>query len=129
VTTWLWHAVCVGAGGFIGSVLRFSAGAAVARAIPGASFPLATLMVNVAGCLAIGALAGLGENRVSLSTEVRVFLVVGVLGGFTTFSAFGSETMMLLRTEAHWRALGNILLNVAVGLAAVWIGYMYGSRP
>lgn len=128
MTTWLWHALCVGAGGFIGSVLRFGVGAAVARVFPAASFPFATLFVNVVGCFGIGLIAGVGEVRLPLNTELRVFLVVGLLGGFTTFSSFGNETMMLVRADAEWPALGNIVFNVAAGLAAVWIGYAYGSR-
>ncbi len=129
MTTWLWHAVWAGAGGFIGSVIRFGAGAVVARYLPSASMPIATLVVNVAGCLAIGGLSGAAESRVALPPELRVFLVVGILGGFTTFSAFGNETMMLVRADEHGRALANVLLNVVAGLAAVWVGYTYGSRP
>lgn len=128
MTTWLWHAVWAGAGGFIGSVLRFGVGAVVTRHLSTASMPVATLVVNVAGCLAIGVLTGAAQSRVALPAELRVFLVVGILGGFTTFSAFGNETMMLVRADAHWRALANVALNVVVGLSAVWIGYAYGSR-
>jgi CrcB protein len=128
MATWLWHAVWAGTGGFIGSVLRFGAGAVVARYLPGASMPLATLFVNAAGCLLIGVLTGAAESRIALPPELRVFLVVGILGGFTTFSAFGNETMMLVRADAHWRALANVVLNVVAGLSAVWIGYAYGSR-
>jgi CrcB protein len=86
-------------------------------------FPLATLTVNVTGCLAIGVLAGLAENAHLFSPAVRLFLFTGVLGGYTTFSAFAYETFFLAREHAWVSAAGNVLAQVALGLAAVWIGY------
>jgi CrcB protein len=112
----------VGLGGFIGSVCRYLLGGAVHRAAPGVLLPIGTLAVNVTGCLAIGLLAGLAETRGVFSAETRVFLLIGVLGGFTTFSTFGYETIQLLR-DAQWvPAAGNVLLQVGLGIAAVWGG-------
>lgn len=84
-----WQALLVGAGGFVGSTLRFIVSGMVHRSIPFAVVPYGTLAVNVAGCLALGALAGIGEARSVMSPELRLFLMVGLLGGFTTFSTFG----------------------------------------
>ena len=76
-----------------------------------------------AGSLIIGALMGLAETRQLFSAEVRLFLFVGVLGGFTTFSAVSNDTLVLLRNAAYLQAAANVLLTVTLGLAAVAIGY------
>ncbi len=110
----------VGAGGFVGSVLRYGAHVGVTRYAPG--FPLATLVINVVGCLAIGFLVGLDLERKVFSPEVRALLVIGLLGGFTTFSTFGYETYALLKDQQTVKALANVGLSVALGLVAVWIG-------
>jgi len=118
------HALLVGAGGFIGSVLRFAVSGWVHRFVPLSTFPWGTLTVNVTGCLAIGILGGLGEARQLFSGETRLFLFLGLLGGFTTFSTFGYETLALLRDAEHLRAAGNVLLNVVAGLSAAWLGLL-----
>jgi len=89
----LTRAALVGFGGFIGSVARYLMAGAVHRVADRALFPSGTLAVNVLGCLAIGFLGGLAESRGVLSASARLFLLIGVLGGFTTFSSFGFETM------------------------------------
>jgi CrcB protein len=124
VNTTLTHALLVGAGGFIGSVLRFAVSGGVHRFVPMSTFPWGTFTVNVTGCLLIGILGGLGESRQLFSGEARVFLFLGLLGGFTTFSTFGYETLALMRDAEHLRAAGNILLNVVAGLLAAWLGLM-----
>ena len=113
----------VGTGGFLGSVLRYATVSLSHRLLPGATFPYGTLVVNVAGCLTIGFLFGLSETRRLFGEELRLFLFIGLLGGFTTFSTFGFETHSLLRNGDVLRAAANILLHVLVGLAAVWIGH------
>jgi len=120
----------VGSGGFLGSVARFLLGSAIMR-VPtdgaGRSFPLGTLAVNVIGCLIIGVLAGAGSRGNAFTEDIRRFLFTGVLGGFTTFSAFGYETFMLAR-EGRWSlAAANVMLQVAAGLFAVWLGYRIAS--
>jgi CrcB protein len=117
------EALLVGTGGFVGSVLRWACTGWVYRLAPAARIPWGTLAVNVLGCFAIGLLAGLVEERQLLGPRARLFLLAGLLGGFTTFSSFGYETTQLLRDGEHARAATNVLLQVVVGLAAVWAGY------
>ena len=125
--TSLRHALLVGAGGMLGSLLRYWVGSAVqARLSP--AFPYGTLSVNLIGCAAIGALAAWMSARETPPTELRLFAVVGILGGFTTFSAFGWETFALLREGSLQRAFANVALQLVLGLAAVWAGYTALSR-
>lgn len=87
-------------------------------------FPWGTLAVNIGGCFVIGLLFGLGETRQLFSPQARLFLLVGVLGGFTTFSTFGLESFNLLRDGEAARALANVALHIIVGLGAVWAGIL-----
>ena len=116
------HALLVGIGGFLGSVLRYWLTGVAQRWIQG-GFPIGTFLVNFLGCLAIGVLWSLIDYRQWFSPEMRIFLTVGILGGFTTFSAFGYETFALLRDSEYWQALANVVANVVVGIAAVMIGW------
>lgn len=119
---WLVDAGAVGAGGFIGSVLRYWLSGAVYLLVPAPRLPWGTLAVNVLGCFAIGLLGGLAEARGVLTPGTRLFLLIGVLGGFTTFSTFGYETLALLREQAVARAALNVALQVVAGLTAAWGG-------
>ncbi len=110
-----------GAGGLLGAVLRYLVATWVQGGVSG-GFPYGTLAVNAAGCLAIGLIAGYAEARQPLSAEAQAFVVVGVLGGFTTFSAFGIDTIRLVRDGAYLAGAANVFLQVAVGLAAVAVG-------
>jgi CrcB protein len=113
----------VGVGGFLGSVLRYGVGGVVGRFRVGWTFPLETLVINVAGCVAIGLLSGLGESRGVFSGATRAFLFIGLLGGFTTFSTFGYETFQLLR-DGQWAAASlSTGLQVVLGIGGVWIGH------
>jgi fluoride exporter len=112
----------IGAGGFVGSILRYALSGLVQDAARDSFFPYGTLAVNVLGCLAIGVLGELAEARGAFGVETRALLVVGLLGGFTTFSAFGNETMQLLRGAERVLAAANVLANVILGLAAVHVG-------
>lgn len=112
----------VGAGGFLGAVLRYLAGGAVQALARSVSFPWGTLVVNATGCLAIGVLSHLAEARGVIGAEQRLFLITGLLGGYTTFSAYGNETFLLLREGETALAAANALGQVALGLAAVWAG-------
>ena len=125
-TSWIWHSLLVGAGGFVRSVCRFGAGGLVYRILGSTTLPYGTLLVNVAGCFAIGILGGLGDARQVIGTELRLFFFIGVLGGFTTFSAFGYETLALVRAADPSRAVLNVVLHVVAGLLAVWAGYGLG---
>ena len=118
--------ILVGIGGFIGSVFRFLLSGFVHRLVPLSEFPFGTLAVNVLGCLLIGLLNGLAETRQIIGPELRLLLMIGMLGGFTTFSAFGYETLALIRDAEVFRATGNVFLQVFFGLVAVWMGDMLG---
>jgi CrcB protein len=114
----------VGAGGFLGAVLRYAVGGWVHNALDSPWFPYGTLVVNVAGCLLIGFLASLAEARSFFGPEVRLFLFIGILGGFTTFSSFAYETFSLARDSENLAAMTNVLAQVVLGLAAVWLGHL-----
>jgi fluoride exporter len=113
-------ALFVGAGGFIGSVLRYWLSALIQHSHP--SFPFGTLIVNLIGCLVIGFLSQLVEARGLFTPEARAFVFVGILGGFTTFSTFGNESVNLLRNGENLPALWNIGAHIFFGLGAVWLG-------
>jgi len=121
----LWRALIVGCGGFLGAAARYAIGGAVHRLIP-YPFPSGTLVVNASGCFAIGLLAVVFEQRLALAPGLRLFWLVGVLGGYTTFSTFGLETMTLLREGSHAAAAGNVIGQVVVGLVSVWLGMVLG---
>lgn len=113
----------VGCGGFLGSVARYYLTRVVTQGTHASRFPYGTLAVNVLGCLAIGVLAGLAEHRNLFSPATRLFLLTGLLGGFTTFSAFAFETWFLGREHAWAAGVANVGLQVMLGLAAVWAGH------
>ena len=113
----------VGAGGFVGAVMRYAVINWVQYALHTSTLPYGTLTVNVIGCLVIGLLGGLSESRNLLNAETRALLLIGVLGGFTTYSTVGYETVQLLRDGESLTAFSNIGLQVCLGLVAVWIGY------
>jgi fluoride exporter len=113
----------VGLGGALGTLARHGVNTLVARRL-GQATPYATLIVNLVGCAVIGLLAGLLANgRLSMTPAVRVFVFVGILGGFTTFSSFGLDTFTLARTARLEAACWNVAVQVVVGLAAVAGGY------
>ena len=111
----------VGLGGFVGAIARYGLSGLVHRYAQG-TFPLGTMAVNVLGCLVIGVLMTLVEDRQFLSPNTRLFLTIGLLGSFTTFSTLGYETFELLREGDLRLATANILGNLALGIGAVWLG-------
>lgn len=115
-------------GGALGSLLRYGVTQAAARWL-GEGFPWGTLAINVTGSAAIGFLAGLtlGGNPLGLPETLRLFLVVGLLGGFTTFSAFSIQTLSLLQEGALAAAFLYALGSVALALGAVWLGHTAGA--
>jgi CrcB protein len=122
-----WIAVAVG--GALGSMARHALNRLVHQEWPLLRFPLATVMVNIVGCCVIGMLAGLiATGRLPIRTNWREFVFVGMLGGFTTFSTFGLETITLLRSGDSSQAFLNILLHVVCGLAAVHFGLVAVER-
>ncbi len=109
-------------GSGVGGILRYALSGWVQKLNNG-TFPLGTLVVNITGCLLIGFLTAAFSGRLLIREEYRIALIVGVLGGFTTFSAFGVETFALVNDGQYFRAAANVALSVAVGLTAVWAGY------
>jgi CrcB protein len=116
-------ALAIGSGGFLGALARFGISGLVHRQLPQTTFPVGTLAVNLLGCLAIGVLAGLAESRQLFGPEVRLFALIGLLGGFTTFSTFGYETFAMIRDNESIRALANVGVHVILGIALIWLGY------
>lgn len=121
--TYLWHAALVGLGGSVGAVLRFALSGLVHRLVPSVTLPIGTLCVNVVGCLVIGFLGGLVETRQLFGPQSRMFLFIGVLGSFTTFSTFAYETLALTQQADFLRASGNVLIQVVLCLACAWLGF------
>jgi fluoride exporter len=118
----MFKVLLVGAGGFIGSILRYLIGGYVQQLARGAGFPFGTLLVNVAGCLIIGFLSRLAEGQVVFTGEARAFIIIGLLGGFTTFSSFGYEAVDLWRGEKEFIAIVNVASHLILGLSAIWLG-------
>jgi len=116
------QALIVGLGGFIGAIIRYKLGGIILHHTLHWRFPLGTFIVNVLGCFAIGLLAGLAERRDFLSPDLRLFLFTGMIGGFTTFSAFAFEGILLCRRGEWLIALLYTLLSVICGFIAVWVG-------
>lgn len=114
--------IFIGAG--LGGVLRYVMSTAVHRLSGGWIFPTGTMSVNLLGCLLIGFLAQLSESRGVFQGDIRLFLFVGILGGFTTFSSFGYETVQLIRDGEFLYAATNAVLQVILGLGCVWLGYV-----
>ncbi|MDD4890840.1 MAG: fluoride efflux transporter CrcB [Phycisphaerae bacterium] len=115
------------AGGAVGTVARYLT-TGLAQRIAGSQFPAGTLAVNLLGCLVIGWLFGLMDGgRTIMRDEFRLMITVGVLGGFTTFSSFGWETISLIHDGQWFRAGLNVLLNNVVGLALVFAGFKFGQ--
>jgi CrcB protein len=112
--------LAVGAGSFIGGVSRYLLSQFIQSKILYA-FPFGTLAVNIAGCFLIGLIFGLSE-RGNVSAEWRLFLATGILGGFTTFSAFSYETASLFRDGQFLFALAYVAMSVVVGVAATFAG-------
>ena len=116
-------AIVVGLGGFLGTLARYGLSGRVHRHLPLTTFPYGTLVVNLLGCLVIGVIAGLVDFRKLFGPGFREFAMIGILGGFTTFSTFGYETFLMIRDNEYLRAAVNFGMHVILGLALVWLGY------
>jgi len=121
------HLLLVGFGGALGSMLRFGASTGL-HALVGRGFPWGTLFVNVTGSFVMGLLYVSLVERASLGPEWRSLLMVGVLGGYTTFSSFSIETMSLIEGGDLMKAAANVLASIIVCLLAVWAGMMLGRQ-
>lgn len=114
-------------GGGTGSLARYVAGTAIMNRV-GGRFPLGTLVVNVTGCFLIGLLMSLLTERFWPHPNWRLLLVVGFLGGYTTFSSFEYETYSAIRDGGLWIGLVNIVASVTLGYLAVWLGVLLAAR-
>ena len=117
----------VGAGGMVGSILRFVIHTLVQRTQAPGAFPWGTLAVNAVGCLAIGMLAGWPGAREVAGDTMKLFVVIGLFGGFTTFSAFGIDTFELLHNGAYGAAATNVVAQVGLGILSVAAGFAIGK--
>jgi len=121
------YSLAVAAGGAVGALLRYWTSVA-SHALLGTGFPYGTLVVNALGSLGMGFLSVVLLERVGLGPEWRAALLVGLLGAFTTFSTFSMETFHLVENGARLRAVANVALNLALCLAAVWLGVIAGRK-
>ena len=117
----------IGAGGAIGTVLRYGLAGFVQKLSSG-SFPFGTFAVNALGCLLIGFLGQALTGPILIREELRLALLVGVLGGFTTFSSYAFETFSLANEGERWLPLANVLGSNLIGLAAVLIGFRLAEK-
>ncbi len=117
------EAFIIGAGGAVGSVLRYYRGQFISKNYP-SQIPLGTLIVNLLGCLLIGILLGYFAKNQGLSNEWKLLLVTGFCGGYTTFSTFAAENITLIQNQQVSQAILYIGLSVLLGLAAVYFGIM-----
>jgi CrcB protein len=112
----------VGIGGALGSISRYLLGTWIQSLSRSLDFPFGTLTVNLIGCFVIGFFSQLAETRGAFTPQSRAFVFIGILGGFTTFSSFGNDTINLFRDGESFNALLNIGANVLIGLTLVWLG-------
>lgn len=122
--TYLWIAL----GGALGSMARYGCSGLIGSWF-GQTFPFGTLVINIAGSLAIGLTAALTapEGRLLVPGDIRQFVMVGLCGGFTTFSAFSLQTLTLAQNGEYLRAGANVVASVAFCLLAVWLGFAAGA--
>ena len=118
----------IGLGGALGSMLRFGIGSFIDSTVQktGQIFPWGTIVVNITGCFVIGFIFTISasEGRIILGSLTRNFIMIGILGGYTTFSSFGLQTFLLVQDGQRWEAAANVLLSVVLCLVGVWLGAM-----
>ncbi len=121
--------VLVGFGGFIGSIMRYLVTLGSQIWLKELTFPVATLIVNITGCFLLGLFNGWAENHHFFTIQIRLFMFVGILGSYTTFSTFGYETIEMMQNGNMLPALLNVAMQVIAGLLAAFIGFqiLYSS--
>lgn len=118
----------VAGGGAIGAACRFLLSGVVIQLVPVARFPVATCVVNLLGCFLVGVFLGMSERSVTVSQEARLFLTTGFLGGFTTFSTFGVESLQLIQKQDWVIVAGYLSISIVIGIFLVWSGWVIGQR-
>jgi fluoride exporter len=118
----MWRILLIGLAGLVGTLGRYWLSGLAARRF-GETFPVGTLLVNIVGCFLAGFLFYLMQERFLVNQTVRTAIMIGFLGGFTTFSSFGLQTFTLIRDSEFGFAALNIVVSNLVGLLMVWIGY------
>jgi len=120
--------LAVGAGGALGAMARHGLNHLIHQRTLTSTFPLGIFLVNVGGSVIIGVLAGLlSSQRLQWESHTRTFVIVGILGGFTTFSSFSLDTITLMRAGHHAQAFWNVLGQVGLSLLGAWAGFRIGS--
>jgi len=119
-----WKILAIGSGGFIGAVARYVLSTTIQHQVKPEQFPIGIFIVNIFGCFLIGLLAGLFELKSWMNADLRLFIFVGLLGGFTTFSTFVNDTYLLGKDGEMLAALLNAGGQIIVGLLFVWLGYL-----
>jgi CrcB protein len=114
--------ILIGLGGLVGTLCRYWLSGLIARQY-GETFPWGTLIVNVVGCFLAGSLFNLTEERFLVSPTLRTVVLIGMIGGFTTFSSFGLQTFTLVREGEFGLAALNVTISNLLGLLMVWAGY------
>jgi len=122
----IWFLVALG--GALGSMARHGLNQVVHQRALSSTFPLGVFLINVGGSVVIGLIAGaIASDRLQWGYNARTFVIVGVLGGFTTFSSFSLDTLVLLRAGHIAQALINVVGQVSLSLVGVWLGFRLGS--
>jgi len=127
----LMNYLVIGLGGALGSMLRFGLGSLIDSNVQktGYIFPWGTIIVNITGCFIIGFIFTISasEGRIILSSLTRNFIMIGILGGYTTFSSFSLQTLTLMQAGQRWEAAANVVLSVVLCLAGCWLGAMLAN--
>ncbi|MCK5004225.1 MAG: fluoride efflux transporter CrcB [Candidatus Aminicenantes bacterium] len=118
----MYNAIFVGIGGFIGAVSRYLLGSYVHTLTKHLPFYFSTLTVNVFGCFLIGIISQIFEKQIDINPEIRLFLMAGILGAFTTYSTFSNDTLNLFREQRVLLSVLNIFSHIFLGLAGVYFG-------
>jgi fluoride exporter len=119
-----YETLCVGLGGFLGAILRYCSNSLVSKLINTEQFPYGTFLVNITGCFCIGVVFGISRYIFQLDNHLKLFVLVGILGSYTTFSTFAYETLQLMENGKIISPFLNVFMQVTIGITAVWIGIL-----
>lgn len=120
--------ILVGIGGFVGAVSRYLLGLGINALAPASKFPFGVMAANIIGSFMIGILWGIAEGNPIFKDKYALFLIVGVLGGFTTFSSFSLDNLKLLSEGLFLYAIMNMIISVSAGLFFTWLGFLLSKQ-